>query len=88
MLIRTDAVKDRLVALEAAMTILKLSTAIYPLGSWQLDSETSLPGAPEDLAETWALRSSLASWAWRAIEEITGDEDSRKFDRAPQLTDV
>ncbi|KAI0831201.1 hypothetical protein BC628DRAFT_1312049 [Trametes gibbosa] len=73
-----DAVKDRLVALEAAMTILKLSTAIYPLGSWQLDSETPVPGASEDVAESWLLRSSLASWAWRAIEEITGDEDNQQ----------
>lgn len=76
MLTRTDAVKDRLVALEAAMTILKLSTAIYPLGSWQLDSTQE---SSEIFHEAWSLRSTLASWSWRAIEEITGDEDNRQY---------
>ncbi|KAL1947755.1 hypothetical protein VTO73DRAFT_13479 [Trametes versicolor] len=70
-----DAVKDRLVALEAAMTILKLSTAIYPLGSWQLDSTQE---SSEEFNEAWSLRSTLASWSWRAIEEITGDEDNQQ----------
>lgn len=75
MLTRTDAVKDRLVSLEAAMTILKLSTAIYPLGSWQFDSTQE---SSEEFNEAWSLRSTLASWSWRAIEEITGDEDNRE----------
>ena len=69
---------DRLVALEAAMTILKLSTAIYPLGSWQYFQPASAPGDSEDPTEAWALRSTLASWSWRAIEEIRGDEDNRE----------
>ncbi|KAI0781039.1 hypothetical protein BD413DRAFT_463594 [Trametes elegans] len=73
-----DAVVDRLVALEAAMTILKLSTAIYPLGSWQYFQPASAPGDSEDPTEAWTLRSTLASWSWRAIEEIRGDEDNQQ----------
>ncbi|KAI0637070.1 hypothetical protein C8Q77DRAFT_1095851 [Trametes polyzona] len=73
-----DAVKDRLVALEAAMTILKLSTAIYPLGSWRLPQKDTAELSSEDLAESWSLRSTLASWSWRAIEEITGDEENQQ----------
>ncbi|KAI0646953.1 hypothetical protein C8Q79DRAFT_957140 [Trametes meyenii] len=72
-----DAVKDRLVALEAAMTILKLSTAIYPLGSWQLYQLPSDGSSSEDPTEAWTLRSTLASWSWRAIEEIRGDEETQ-----------
>ena len=30
-----DAAKQRLISLEAAMTILKLSASIYPVGTWQ-----------------------------------------------------
>ncbi|KAI0336426.1 hypothetical protein GY45DRAFT_1238667 [Cubamyces sp. BRFM 1775] len=71
-----DAVKDRLVSLEAAMTILKLSSAIYPVGAWQRYDPTSEKDSTEDPAEKWSLRSTLASWSWRAIEEIRGgDED-------------
>ncbi|CDO70798.1 hypothetical protein BN946_scf184798.g114 [Trametes cinnabarina] len=75
-----DAVKDRLVSLEAAMTILKLSTAIYPLGSWSY-SKLSEDSKTEDPVESWLLRSTLATWAWRAIAEIRGDEESEQQSR-------
>ncbi|KAI8998730.1 hypothetical protein BD414DRAFT_475906 [Trametes punicea] len=73
-----DAVKDRLVALEAAMTILRLSTAIYPLGSWLLYKPAS---EQDDPVESWSIRCTMASWSWRAIEEIRGDEDSQQQPR-------
>ncbi|KAI0361987.1 hypothetical protein OH77DRAFT_1389137 [Trametes cingulata] len=72
-----EPVQDRLAALEAAMTILKLSTSIYPLGSWQYYKPPA-EDASEDPTESWSLRSSLASWSWRAIDEIRGDEDSQQ----------
>ena len=60
------------------MTILKLSASIYPVGSWQ--QPLSMPeGSTDDPSESWSLRSTTASWSWRAIEELRGDEDNRKF---------
>ncbi|RPD66031.1 hypothetical protein L226DRAFT_530170 [Lentinus tigrinus ALCF2SS1-7] len=69
-----DAVKDRLISLEAAMTILRLSTAIYPVGAW-LHAPPSEANS-EEVAEAWNLRSTLAAWSWRAIDELRGDEES------------
>lgn len=71
-----DAVKDRLISLEAAITILRLSTAIYPVGSWLLS--TSPETSSEESADSWSLRTTLATWSWRAIDELRGDEDNRK----------
>ncbi|KAI0093611.1 hypothetical protein BDY19DRAFT_917898 [Irpex rosettiformis] len=70
-------VKRRLVSLEAAMTILKLSISIYPPGSW-LHPQKQAEGAPEPhTEESWTLRTSLSDWAWRAISELRDeDEDS------------
>ena len=73
-----DAVKQRLISLEAAMTILKLSASIYPIGSWQHPLLVS-EGSTDDVLESWSLRSTLASWSWRAIEELRGDDDNREF---------
>lgn len=73
----TDAVKDRLISLEAALTILKLSSSIYPIGSWARTRASAAGG--EDVLEEWNLRSTLASWSWRAIDELRGDEDNRMF---------
>ncbi|TFK80925.1 hypothetical protein K466DRAFT_591571 [Polyporus arcularius HHB13444] len=69
-----DAVKDRLISLEAAMTILRLSTAIYPVGSWQYSPASEV--SSEESSETWNLRSTLAAWSWRAIDELRGDEET------------
>lgn len=75
----TDAVKDRLISLEAALTILKLSASIYPIGSW---ARTKASTADADVvSEEWNLRSTLASWSWRAIDELRGDDDNRMFPR-------
>ncbi|PIL23899.1 hypothetical protein GSI_13650 [Ganoderma sinense ZZ0214-1] len=70
-----DAVKDRLISLEAALTILKLSSSIYPIGSWARARASAADG--EDVLEEWNLRSTLASWSWRAIDELRGDEDNQ-----------
>ncbi|TBU50670.1 hypothetical protein BD309DRAFT_944442 [Dichomitus squalens] len=70
-----DPVKDRLISLEAALTILKLSAHLYPVGSWAR-SNTS-PADAADFGEAWTLRSTLASWSWRAIDELRGDEENQ-----------
>ena len=58
------------------MTILRLSAAIYPVGSWL---HSSPEASSEDGTESWGLRSSLASWSWRAIDELRGDEVTREY---------
>ncbi|KAF8894572.1 hypothetical protein BD779DRAFT_1501845 [Infundibulicybe gibba] len=64
-----DAIKFRLISLEVATTILKLSTAIYPPASWS--NFTPNGGNPEaNFEEIWALRSGLSNWAWRTISEL------------------
>ncbi|RDB21038.1 hypothetical protein Hypma_011561 [Hypsizygus marmoreus] len=70
-----DAVKSRLNSLEAAMTLLKLSTAIYPPGSWYsgLSNNEDIDGAASE--EVWALRSGISNWAWRTISELKDVKD-------------
>ncbi|KII88576.1 hypothetical protein PLICRDRAFT_54405 [Plicaturopsis crispa FD-325 SS-3] len=70
-----EPVKFRLISLEAALTLVRLSAAIYPPGSW-----TATPADSADVAtvyESWSLRSGLSSWAWRAISELK--DDSRQI---------
>ncbi|KAG5646638.1 hypothetical protein DXG03_002628 [Asterophora parasitica] len=64
-----EPVKMRLISLEAPLTILKLSTAIYPTGYWTNASpdETNLDAPSEG---SWGLRFGLSDWAWRAISEL------------------
>ncbi|KAH7930821.1 hypothetical protein BV22DRAFT_1101534 [Leucogyrophana mollusca] len=67
-------VKFRLISLEVAMTLIRLSSAIYPTASWMrslaLNSQES---AADQIAESWSLRSGLSSWAWRLIAELRDD---------------
>lgn len=73
-----EPTRSRLISLEAAVTILKLSMAIYPPGSWlttQLVFEES-SDSDEKFLQQWILRSGLASWAWRAISELRDDDDT------------
>ncbi|EIW85225.1 hypothetical protein CONPUDRAFT_48689 [Coniophora puteana RWD-64-598 SS2] len=61
-----EPVKSRLTSLEAAMTLVRLSFALYPPGSW-MTSTSSLNEITED---SWTLRSGLSNWAWRLISEL------------------
>ncbi|KAK7054936.1 hypothetical protein VNI00_003399 [Paramarasmius palmivorus] len=85
-----DPVKDRLNSLEAGKTILKLSTAIYPTGSWLTQPTLDNISAGDELEEAWNLRSSLSNWAWRTILELKDvkDESLQIFtpDVLPYLT--
>ncbi|KAG5654519.1 hypothetical protein H0H81_001160 [Sphagnurus paluster] len=69
-----DPIKFRLISLEAPLTILKLSTAIYPTGIWY-----HLPTNTEDLdavsENVWNMRCGLSSWAWRVISELKDIKD-------------
>lgn len=70
-----DPVKSRLRSLEAGITIMKLSTSIYPPGSWL--TLTNVAGITETVEESWNLRSGISSWSWRAIVELKeGDESA------------
>ncbi|KAI0798080.1 hypothetical protein C8Q75DRAFT_796346 [Abortiporus biennis] len=77
-------VKARLISLEAAMTILKLSMTIYPPGSWLKDPNTlsnSFATEPteSEILESWTLRSGLSLWAWMVISELRdGEEDTTR----------
>ena len=67
-----EPVQSRLTSLEAPLTLLRLSGAIYPPGLWL--TATKLPEtSEEDATESWILRSSLSNWAWRTIEELKDD---------------
>ncbi|CAL1704860.1 unnamed protein product [Somion occarium] len=83
-----EPVQTRLISLEAALTILKLSIAIYPPGSWL--HETHQPSEelndPETalILESWSLRSGLASWALRAISELREDEEEQSRHLPPR----
>lgn len=70
--IDTEPVRSRLTSLELAMTLLRLSGAIYPAGSW-LRASPSNAIPEEEALESWNLRTGLSNWAWRVIEELSDD---------------
>ncbi|PCH38246.1 hypothetical protein WOLCODRAFT_130785 [Wolfiporia cocos MD-104 SS10] len=73
-----EPVRFRLIALETAMTILKLSMAAYPPGAWltaQLPVDAGYTDAEQFALESWNLRSGMSSWAWRALSELRDDPD-------------
>ncbi|KAF5381116.1 hypothetical protein D9615_003916 [Tricholomella constricta] len=69
-----EPVKIRLISLEAPITILKLSMAIYPTGFW---SNVSTDISDLDVASenAWAIRCGLSNWSWRAISELKDVKD-------------
>ncbi|KAI6109851.1 hypothetical protein F5141DRAFT_811938 [Pisolithus sp. B1] len=77
-----NPVKFRLISLEVAMTLVRLSSALYPVGSWMRCTTCLFPGdrAPEEketpirIAESWNTRIALSNWAWRLITELRDDE--------------
>lgn len=73
-----DEVKSRLNSLEAAVTILKLSAAIYPPGAWS-NVTTELVEQRSALVEEWTLRCGLSNWAWRTITELKEVKDDSEF---------
>ena len=69
----TEPVRTRLLSLEVAITILRISTAIYPTGSW-LRFQASPSDAEQGLElEDWELRAGLSSWTWRALNGLKID---------------
>ncbi|KZV72901.1 hypothetical protein PENSPDRAFT_628040 [Peniophora sp. CONT] len=69
------------VLVESAHTILRLSTSVYPPGSWlepiarDLFPKDAASPSEEDIRESWTLRSGLSSWAWRALGELKEDSE-------------
>jgi hypothetical protein len=80
-----EPVRSRLTAHETAITILRLSAAIYPPGRWAVEEAPLSPEDPatdEALIESWTIRSGLSNWAWRLIAELKGGDDG---DDEPQV---
>jgi len=67
--------------LEAALTIMRLTTALYPPGAWirgtidGLFSKQDGVHSEEDIKESWKLRSDLLNWGLRTITELKDDCD-------------
>ena len=81
----TEPVRTRLLSLEVAITILRLSTAIYPTGSWLRFQSSPLDAEQGFELEDWELRAGLSSWAWRALNGLKIDaNDGVSFDRLLQ----
>ncbi|KAJ7452474.1 hypothetical protein B0H11DRAFT_293903 [Mycena galericulata] len=71
-----DPVKSRLRSLDSGLTIMKLSTAIYPPAAWLKAAPFSPDeNTPEAQEESWTLRSGVSSWAWRTIVELKEVKD-------------
>lgn len=70
-----DAVKFRLLSLEASLTILRLSSAIYPPTLWARSPAQFGNISNEDLEESWILRSGISNWAWRTVSELKDVKD-------------
>ncbi len=71
-----DAVKDKLISMQVAGTVLKLSASIYPPGSWQ--GTSSAEQTLESAQESWTIRSGLSNWAWRTLTELQDGKEERK----------
>ncbi|KAK7014904.1 GTP binding protein [Favolaschia claudopus] len=71
-----DPVISRLRSLDSGLTIMKLCTTIYPPASWLTaapsSSEENMPEAQE---ESWSLRSTISSWAWKTIVNLKEVKD-------------
>lgn len=67
-----EPVQTRLISLEAAVTLLRLSLAIYPPGSWVVPDNRTI----EESTEAWGLRKNISEWSWRAIASL---KDNRAF---------
>jgi len=75
-----EPVKLRLISLNAGMTLIRLSTAVYPPGAWlKLSTEDK---TNEDLEETWTLRSIISSWVWRTLLDLKDIKDESESNRA------
>lgn len=75
-----EPVRNRLISLEVAKTIFRLSTAIYPPAAWMrttsnlhLLDTVSTDVTFDRIAESWTIRAGLSSWAGRLISELQDD---------------
>lgn len=76
----TDPVKSRLRSLDSGLTIMKLSTAIYPPAAWL----TATPSSPDEDSseaqeESWTLRSGVSAWAWKTIVDLKEVKDESRL---------
>ncbi|KAF8959042.1 hypothetical protein BDZ97DRAFT_2045486 [Flammula alnicola] len=70
-----DLVKFRLTSLEAALTIIKLSSTLYPPTAWI--SYVNDP-SKDAFIEEWDLRSGISNWAWRTMSALKDGQDESK----------
>ncbi|KIJ69418.1 hypothetical protein HYDPIDRAFT_80271 [Hydnomerulius pinastri MD-312] len=71
-----EPVKFRLTSLEVAMTLVRLSSAIYPAGAWMRSTTSLFPPESSELervTDSWTIRTVLSNWAWRLITELRDD---------------
>ena len=67
--------KFRLISLEAPLTIIKLSSAIYPPTSWNAHNDKI---SEEEFCEEWGLRHAISSWGWRTVSALKDVQDESK----------
>ncbi|KAF9792390.1 hypothetical protein BJ322DRAFT_1028934 [Thelephora terrestris] len=68
-----EPVRTRLLSLEVAITILRISTAIYPTGSWARFRSSPSDAEQGFELEDWESRAGLSSWAWRTLNGLKVD---------------
>ncbi|KAJ3515802.1 hypothetical protein NLJ89_g1525 [Agrocybe chaxingu] len=57
---------------EAALTMIKLSTTVYPPTSWALEQDRSSAAL---FVEEWDLRSGISNWVWRTVSALKDVQD-------------
>ncbi|PPR03530.1 hypothetical protein CVT24_007016 [Panaeolus cyanescens] len=62
-----EMVKYRLISLEAALTLIKLSASVCPPSAWVSSYGSSQKDVYE---EEWEIRSAISSWSWRTISAL------------------
>ncbi|KAL5533312.1 hypothetical protein ACEPAF_5088 [Sanghuangporus sanghuang] len=71
-----EPIQKRLIALEVPETLLRLSIAVYPPGSWpSVKGSESSPIS----AENWMIRKVITDWTWRTISGLKDNQAQPSF---------
>ncbi|KAL5529049.1 hypothetical protein ACEPAG_5023 [Sanghuangporus baumii] len=67
-----EPIQKRLIALEVPETLLRLSIAVYPPGSWLSESSPIS-------TESWLIRKVITDWTWRTISGLKDNQTQPSF---------
>ncbi|KAG8970801.1 hypothetical protein FRC03_000018 [Tulasnella sp. 419] len=81
-----EPVQKTLLAAGTPLTILRVSSSLYPPGEWAraLSSDVAGASGSQEKLDEWKWRSGLSSWSWRAIDILTDSGEEEETTTAPK----